>query len=259
MDSEMRRVVTAQVVVVPDVTALATAAAGQFATIAEERIAVRHRFAVALSGGSTPTILYCLLSQPPYVDAIDWRFVHVFWGDERTVPPDHPESNYGTALDALLKHVPIPANQIHRIQGEIEPDEAAERYEEEIMDFFGLNPGEVPEFDLILLGIGADGHTASLFPGTQALDESDRLVVDNSVPTLGTVRITFTIPVITEAANVLVLAAGRDKAQAVRRAIEGPFDPIQTPAQILRTAVGPVTWLLDQAAGSPLHPRPAES
>ncbi len=242
-----------EVVIVPDVNALAVGAAGRFATVAEERIAENGRFTVALSGGSTPKALYQLLTQPPYRDAIDWQRVHVFWGDERSVPPDAAESNYRMARETLLIHVPVPVDQIHRIQGDIDPEDAAKRYEQELITFFGLVPGEAPEFDLILLGIGADGHTASLFPGTVALEENDRLVVANPVDKLGTVRITFTVPVLTEAANVMVLAAGADKAAAVQRALEGPYEPVQTPAQVLRTAAGSVTWLLDQPAGGSLQ------
>lgn len=242
-----------EVVIVPDVNALAVGAAGWFATIAEKRIAEEQRFSVALSGGSTPKALYRLLTQPPYRDSIDWRRVHVFWSDERSVPPDAAESNYRMARETLLTHVPIPVDQIHRIQGEVDPEEAATRYEQALIEFFGLLPGEAPEFDLILLGIGADGHTASLFPATEALEEDDRLVVANPVDKLETVRITFTVPVLTEAANVMVLAAGADKAAAVQRALEGPYEPIQTPAQVLRTAAGSVTWLLDRAAGGSLQ------
>ncbi len=244
---------SAAVVIVPDINALAVSAAGRFATIAEERIARKRGFTVAFSGGSTPKALYQLLTQPPYRNAIDWKWVHVFWGDERSVPPDAADSNYRMARETLLTHVPIPVEQIHRIQGEIDPEDAAARYEEELIGFFGLPPGEPPEFDLILLGIGADGHTASLFPATVALEENDRLVVANPVDKLDTVRITFTIPVLTEAANVLVLAAGADKAAAIQRALEGPYEPVQTPAQVLRTAVGNVTWILDKAAGSKLQ------
>ena len=253
LDREAGGLVSVEVVVVPDMNALAVAAAGRFATIAEERIAETDRFTVALSGGSTPKALYRLLTQPPYRDGFDWRRVHVFWGDERSVPPDDAESNYRMARETLLVHVPIPVNQIHRIQSEIDPQEAATRYEEELIGYFGLVPGEPPEFDLILLGIGADGHTASLFPATVALEENDRLVVANPVDKLDTVRITFTIPVVTEAANVLLLAAGADKADAVQRTLEAPYEPIQTPAQVLRTAAGKVTWLLDKAAGAKLQ------
>lgn len=243
------------VVVVPDAEALAEAAARRVLNIAREQIAERGRFTVALSGGSTPRALYHLLAQPPQAEALDWSRVHVFWGDERTVPPDDEQSNYRMAREALLDHVPIPHDQIHRIEAEREPDEAATRYAATLTRVFGLGTGEMPEFGLILLGIGADGHTASLFPGTRALEVRGVPVVENVVPQLDTVRITLTVPVITQAANILVLAAGEDKAPAVHRALEAPYAPDQTPAQYLRTATGNVVWLLDEAAASQLSER----
>ena len=244
------------VVVLPDAGALAVEAAGRFADIARDQIALRGRLTVALSGGSTPRALFRLLARPPLSGDIDWARVHVFWGDERTVPPDDDQSNYRMGREELLVHVPVPVEQIHRIQAENRPDEAAASYEQVLREVFGLAVGEPPDFGLMLLGIGADGHTASLFPGTRALEETDRLVVENVVPQLDTTRITVTAPVITEAANILVLVAGADKADAVQRALEAPYDPDQTPSQIIRTAVGRVTWLLDEAAASRLQRRP---
>ncbi|MDI3340132.1 MAG: 6-phosphogluconolactonase [Sphaerobacter sp.] len=244
------------VVVVPDADALAQAAAHRFVEIAREEIARHGRFTVALSGGSTPRALYRLLAQEP--EAIDWARVHVFWGDERTVPPDHEQSNYRMAREALLDHVPIPRDQIHRIEAERDPAEAAARYAATLADVFGLEPGAMPVFDLVLLGVGTDGHTASLFPGTRAVQVQDTPVVENEVPQLNTVRITLTVPVITQAANILVLAAGADKAPAIRRALEAPYAPEQTPAQVIRSARGNVVWLLDAEAASQLEElRPA--
>lgn len=243
-------------VVVPDADALAQAAAHRFVEIAREEIARHGRFTVALSGGSTPRALYRLLAQEP--EAIDWARVHVFWGDERTVPPDHEQSNYRMAREALLDHVPIPRDQIHRIEAERDPAEAAARYAATLADVFGLEPGAMPVFDLVLLGVGTDGHTASLFPGTRAVQVQDTPVVENEVPQLNTVRITLTVPVITQAANILVLAAGADKAPAIRRALEAPYAPEQTPAQVIRSARGNVVWLLDAEAASQLEElRPA--
>lgn len=242
--------------VVPDVDALAREGARRFVEIARAQIAERGRFTVALSGGSTPRPMYRLLTKSPQRDAVDWSRVFVFWADERTVPPDHEQSNYRMARETLLDHVPIPRNQIFRMQGENDPTRAAEEYERVLVRVFALEPGEPPDFGLIILGIGADGHTASLFPATEALDETDRLVVANSVPQLDTVRITLTIPVLTRAANTLVLASGEDKAAAVQRALEGPYDPVQTPSQVLRTATGTVIWLLDEAAASQLQTVP---
>ncbi len=245
-----------EIVVVPDAEALAREAAERVARAAGEAIARAGRFTVALSGGSTPRALYRLLAQPPYRDRIDWRRVHVFWGDERTVPPDHPDSNYRMAREALLDRVPIPHDQIHPMRGDLEPRDAAAQYADLLTRFFDLDPGEEPDFDLILLGVGADGHTASLFPGTRALDDLDDLVVENVVPQLQTTRVTLTIPVLLAARRILVLVAGEDKAEAVRRALEAPYDPTQTPSQVLRTAAGPVTWLLDEAAAGRLSRRP---
>ncbi|ACZ39853.1 MAG: 6-phosphogluconolactonase [Sphaerobacter thermophilus] len=243
------------VVVVPDAEALAEAAARRFVAIAREQIAQRERFTVALSGGSTPRALYRLLAEPPQADAIDWSRVHVFWSDERCVPPDHEQSNYRMARETLLDHVPIPHDQIHRIEAEREPSDAAAHYAATLTRVFGLGVGEMPDFGLILLGIGADGHTASLFPGTRALTVRGVPVVENVVPQLDTMRITLTVPVITEAANIMVLAAGEDKAPAVHRALEAPYAPEQTPAQFIRTASGTVIWLLDEAAASQLTGR----
>ena len=245
-----------EVVVVPDAATLAREAARRFVDVARDQIGLRGRLTLALSGGSTPRALYRLLARPPQSGDVDWSRVHVFWGDERTVPPDDDESNYRMAREELLVHVPVPPEQIHRIQGENRPDQAAASYERELRAAFGLAVGEPPDFGLMLLGIGADGHTASLFPGTRALEETDRLVVENVVPQLGTTRITVTVPVIAEAANILVLVAGGDKADAVRRALEAPYDPTQTPSQVIRTAAGRVTWLLDAAAAARLERRP---
>lgn len=241
-----------EIVVVDDGAALALEAAHRFVVIAREQIERRGRLTVALSGGSTPRALYQLLTQPPQREAIDWSRVHVFFGDERTVPPDDEQSNYRMARETLLDNVPIPHAQIHRIEAERQPGDAAARYEAVLNEVFGLAPGEKPDFGLILLGIGPDGHTASLFPGTEALGETDRLVVANVVPQLDTTRVTLTIPVITEAQHVMVLAAGADKAEAVWRAIEGPFAPDQTPSQIIRSVVGQTAWLLNAAAAGRL-------
>lgn len=241
-----------RVQVVPDAETLARAAADRVTEIARAAIEAQGRVTIALSGGSTPRALFRLLSQEPWREWIDWERLYVFWGDERTVPPDDPESNYRMAHEELLARVPIPAGQIHRMRGEDDPSEAARSYEAVLREVFALAPGAWPRFDLILLGIGADGHTASLFPGTAALHETERLVVANEVPQLSTTRLTLTAPVITAAAQVLVLAAGADKADAVRRAIAGPRDLEETPSQLLRDARGEVTWLLDEAAAADL-------
>jgi 6-phosphogluconolactonase len=225
---------------------LAGAAAGEFAARAAEAIEERGRFTVVLAGGSTPKATYDVLARD-YAGQIDWSKVHVFFGDERSVPPDDDDSNYKMAREALLDHVPI--GSVHRMQGELPPDEAAEAYEEELRGFFG--PDELPRFDLILLGIGGDGHTASLFPETSALEVHDRLVVANPVLKLETTRITLTVPVINAAHAVYFLVAGEGKADALAHILGGDADPRAYPASLIQPQDGP-TWMLDQQAASGL-------
>jgi len=223
---------------------LAGADAREFAARAEEAIEERGRFAVVLAGGSTPETLYGILARD-YADRIDWSNVYVFFGDERSVPPHHEDSNLKMASEALLDHVPV--GNVHRIRGELPPDEAAEAYEEDLRKFFQTE--DVPRFDLILLGIGADGHTASLFPWTPALEVHDRWVVANPVPRLGTTRITLTLPVINAARAVIFLVAGEDKAEALREILEGDADPRAYPANLVQPPGG-AKWMVDQSAAS---------
>jgi 6-phosphogluconolactonase len=223
---------------------LSPAAAREFAAKAEEAIEERGRFTVVLAGGSTPETMYGILARD-YMGRIDWSKVYVFFGDERSVPPHHEDSNLKMASEVLLDHVPV-AN-VHRIRGELPPDEAAEAYEEELRKFFQTEDG--PRFNLILLGIGADGHTASLFPWTPALEVQDRWVVANPVPRLDTTRITLTIPVINAARAVIFLVEGQDKAEAVREILEGDADPRAYPAKLIQPPGGP-EWMLDQSAAS---------
>ncbi len=224
---------------------LAAAAAREFAAKATEAVGERGRFAVVLAGGSTPRATYGVLARD-YADRVDWSRVHVFFGDERTVPPDHEDSNYRMAREALLDHVPV--GGVHRMRGELPPEEAASSYEEELRDFFG---GRLPRFDLILLGIGPDGHTASLFPETGALEVHDRWVVANQVPKLDTTRITLTAPVINAALAVCFLVAGEDKAGALEEILEGDADPREYPARLIQPPGGP-EWLVDRAAARAL-------
>lgn len=221
---------------------LAEAAARSFVEQAREAIENSGRFAVALAGGSTPKRAYEVLAKEygEHGD-LDWSKVHAFFGDERTVPPDYEDSNYLMAHDALLSHVPV--GSAHRMRGELDPPEAAALYEEEIESFFG----GTPRFDLVLLGIGEDGHTASLFPGTPALDVRDRWAVENPVEKMDTVRLTLTVPVINAAKSVVFLVAGESKAEALEEILEGAADPYDYPAKLVRPSSGPV-WLLDQAA-----------
>ncbi|MCA1688604.1 MAG: 6-phosphogluconolactonase [Actinobacteria bacterium] len=225
--------------------ALAEAAARDFVARAEEAINALGRFAVVLAGGSTPKATYEALARD-YSGGLDWSRVHVFFGDERTVPPDHEDSNYRTAHEALLSRVPVAS--VHRMRGELPPAEAAAAYEEELREFFG--PDGVPAFDLILLGLGEDGHTASLFPETSALDVTDRWVVANPVLKLETTRLTLTVPVINAARAVVFQVAGEGKAAALREILEGDADPRGYPAKFIRPENGELTWMVDKAAVS---------
>jgi 6-phosphogluconolactonase len=251
------------VCVFPEISSLAQAAAETFVGLAEQALARSGNFYVALSGGSSPKALYCLLSGPDYVARLDWQRTHIFWGDERCVPPDHADSNYHMAWESLLRHVPIPAGNIHRMRGEIEPQAAAQEYEVLLRTFFAQSKtqpgsGTVPEnrgpFDLILLGLGADGHTASLFPGSPTLDEQGRwvLAVEHTTPPSPLVnRLTLTLPAINAAKWVLFLVAGKEKAEAVRLALRpSESGAPKKPAQLVRPASGNILWLLDQAAWS---------
>jgi 6-phosphogluconolactonase len=229
-----------EIVVLPDPAAVARAAADRFVALSRSAIAAQGRFAVALSGGSTPRLLYeQLVTQP-----IEWPQVHVFWGDERCVPPDHPDSNYGLAQRALLSCVALPAQNVHRLKGELDPMEAAQEYAAELCAFFGTQP----RFDLILLGLGRDAHTASLFPGTPALREQQRWVVAHCVDHLQADRLTLTPPVLNLAAHVIFLITGSDKAAALHSVWYDPYDPDRLPAQIVMPTAGRVSWLVDQAA-----------
>ena len=220
---------------------LAEAAARAFVDRATESIAERGRFAVALAGGSTPKVTYEVLARD-HAEDVDWPNVHVFFGDERTVPPDHEDSNYRMAREALLDRVPM--GSVHRMRGELPPEEAASSYEGDLGQFFG---GEFPVLDLVMLGIGEDGHTASLFPGTPALEVTDRLAVANPVPELDTMRLTLTVPVLSAARAVNFLVAGEGKAEALREILEGDADPRRYPAKLVRPPGGP-TWFVDRAA-----------
>lgn len=236
---------------VPDAAALAGMAAERIAKLAEEAVARAGRFTVALAGGSTPKELYALLATQPYRARLPWRETHVFWGDERCVGPEHPESNYRMAVETLLRHVPVRPGQIHRMRGEDpDPDRAAAEYDALLRETFGLAPGVPPRFDLVLLGLGADGHTASLFPGSPALRETERLAVAVFVERLGARRLTVTLPVLNAAAATLFLVSGGDKAEILRAVLEAVPDAEPLPAQLVGPPAGTVTWLVDAAAAS---------
>ena len=257
--------------VVADRAALARNAAQRFVARAREAIAARGRFAVALSGGSTPRDLYALLALPEFSAQIEWARVHFFWGDERAVPPDHPDSNYRMANETLLSRVKPPAQNIHRILAEQKPVDAARAYEETLRGFFEpqrtqgtqrqISVNSVPSvvdlqrFDLILLGLGANGHTASLFPHTQLLHENTRWVAAAYIDQVKMWRITLTAPVINAAANILWLVAGADKAATVRAVLRGKYRPADLPAQLIQPTNGRAVWLLDTDAASQVSHR----
>ena len=225
-------------------------AADEFVRCVAAAVATRGRFSVALSGGSTPKRLYELLAERPFRDDIDWTRLEIFWGDERAVPPDHADSNYGMTRRALLSRVPLPEGRVHRLRGEApDLDAAAHEYEAEIARVLDASPGgEPPRLDLVLLGLGSDAHTASLFPNTAALRESLRWVVANDVEKLDTRRLTMTSLLLNRARRVLFLVAGRDKREALTTVLEGEFDPERRPAQLIRPEAGELLWLADEAA-----------
>lgn len=235
--------------------ALCRLAAEHFVQTVLNAVSAADRATVALSGGSTPRGLYALLATEPYRVRVPWEKVHVFWGDERCVPPDDAQSNYKMAHDALLAHVSILPENIHRMRGEAaDLDAAARDYEEEICAALG-SASATPSFDLIHLGMGDDGHTASLFPHTQALCEGERMVASNAVEKLATHRLTFTYPLLNAAAQVVFLACGDGKAAVLEKVLEGPYEPSQYPSQGVQPAQGTTLWLLDKTAAACLSPQ----
>ena len=226
------------------------AAAQEFVAQANQAIAARGKFTVALSGGSTPKGLFTLLASGS-ISNIPWDKIFFFWSDERHVPPDDPESNFRMANEAMLSRAPVPAANIFRVHAEQKDAAAAAlEYEQTISKFFGLQPGEFPRFDLVFLGIGPDGHTASLFPGSSGLEEKSRLVIANWVEKFKTDRITFTYPVLNHSACVIFLVSGPDKAPIVHQVLENPASGL--PCQRVRPLDGRLIWLLDRAAAGEL-------
>lgn len=229
-------------------------AADLFLRLAREADARYRAFTVALSGGSTPKGLYARLAQEPYRTEVPWNLIHVFWGDERCVPPDHADSNYKLAYDALLSQVALPETNIHRVPTDTgDCAQAAADYAQELVTFFGLEGRALPHFDLLLLGVGDDGHTASLFPGQPALDEREALVVASPPGRLPPPvdRVTLTLPVLNAARHVVFLATGAGKREIVARILAGrdAAEGDLLPAQRVRPADGTLTWIVDQAAG----------
>ncbi len=228
-------------------------AANLFAQCAEESIAARGRFTAALSGGSTPKGVHEILAGTTYRTRIPWTQVHLFWGDERCVPPTHPDSNFRMAEETLISDISIPDQNIHRIRAELDPNEAAGLYEQTLQESFALNGNDLPRFDFVFLGMGPDGHTASLFPGTQGLHERKRLVIAQYVAKLETWRITLSPPVLNHAAHIVFVVCGEDKAATLREVRQGPFQPERLPAQLIRPADGTLLWLVDRTAASLLE------
>jgi 6-phosphogluconolactonase len=243
--------------IVADARALSWAAAEEFVRQAREAVRARGVFTVALSGGSTPRSLYTLLAsedEASFRAQLPWDEMHFFWGDERHVPPDHPDSNYRMAHEAMLAKVPVPAANVHRIKTE-NPDarQAADEYEQDLRTFFRLAPTQLPRFDLVLLGMGPDGHTASLFPGTDAVHEQTRLVVAPWVEQFHSYRVTLTPPVLNNAACVTFLVSGGDKAATLRAVLEGDYRSDRFPSQAIRPTQGRLLWLVDRAAAGLLR------
>ena len=242
--------VQAAVQVFADPGGLFRAAADEFARCVKDAVTAHGRFTVALSGGSTPKSLYALLAT---YSTLPWDKIYFFFGDERHVPPDSPESNYRMAREALLSKIPAPASNVFRVPGETpDADQVAITYEQTIRQFFKTPPGSFPRFDLILLGMGPDGHTASLFPKTKALQEKSRLFVANWVEKFKTSRLTLTLPVLNNAAEAMFLVSGADKAPALKAVLEGPYEPAQLPAQLIRPWDGRLVWLIERTAGGML-------
>jgi 6-phosphogluconolactonase len=237
--------------VLPDPAALADAAGRLIVERSQQAIDARGVFSVALSGGSTPRDLHHRMASPPLAQQIDWARVEIFFGDERCVPPEDPQSNYHMAEETLLSHVPVPASHVHRMRGELPPVEAADDYERQLKAFFKADP---PRLDVILLGMGDNGHTASLFPGLSAVHEQQRWVVAEEVPEVDMWRITLTPVVLNLAREVVFLVAGEGKASMLRQVVEGPFAPEERPAQVVRPSPGEVMWLVDAAAAEQLSP-----
>lgn len=236
-------------IIVLDDSELFRKAAELFYESAKASILGKVWFSVALSGGSTPKRLYSILAED-YTTKVEWGKVQIFFSDERCVPKDHPDSNYRMVNDALLSLIDIPTANVHRMQGELNPTEAALEYETEIANVFSSG---IPKFDLILLGIGENCHIASIFPHSEVISEKSKLAAAPYVQELNTHRITLTQPVIENAEEIMVLATGDNKADAIHNAIDLQLPPEECPAQLLKSSKGKVTWLIDGAAASKLQ------
>lgn len=235
--------------VYPNLDVLSQAAADLFTILAVKSIKERGSFAAALSGGSTPKPMYKALTSLERQEKLDWKKIYLFWGDERSVAPEHPDSNYRMVRDNLLEHISIPEENIHRVPAELDPRMAAFSYEETLRGFF---QGAWPQFDLVLLGMGDDGHTASLFPYSAGLNEEDRWFIANYAPKRETWRLTLTKNAINAARNIVVLVAGGSKASMLSDVLEGKYEPDKKPIQLIMPVDGKMIWLVDQSAASDL-------
>jgi 6-phosphogluconolactonase len=251
---------TVTYVVFPSAEALAHAMAEQILEAIQTAVAARGVARIAISGGNTPRLTFELLADPaePFLRSLPWDRLDLFWVDERCVPPDDKDSNYRMTREALLERVPLPADRVFRIEGELDPEEAAARYESAIRNRFRLEGAEVPTFDLIALGMGDDGHTASLFPHTAGLHESGRIAIANHVPQKNTWRVTLTAPVINQGRKVVFLIAGADKAEVLSNVLSNKYDPETWPSQLVRPKSDQLVFLLDTVAAARL-PKPADS
>ena len=256
----MPRPVTITYRISPTPAAVAEAAAQLFTDAVSAAVQTRGRARIAISGGTTPKAMFALLADPtqPFLKLVPWDKLDLYWVDERSVPPTDAESNYRMTNEALLSKVPLAPERIHRMEGELDPAAAAARYESTIRNSFKLEGAETPTFDLILLGMGDDGHTASLFPHTEAINDLTDIVTANHVPQKDTWRITLTWPVINQGREVAFLIEGAAKAQVLHDVLLGPYQPETFPSQIIRPASGRLTLLLDFAAASKL-PAPKDS
>src|SRR5580698_408033 len=256
----MPRAVNITYRVSPTPVATARAGAQLFTDSAVKAAASRGLARIAISGGTTPKTMFGLLADPaePFVKQVPWDRIDLCWVDERCVPPDNVESNYRMTREALLSKVPLAAERVHRMEGELDPEVAAARYESTIRNTFKLEGAETPTFDLVLLGMGDDGHTASLFPHTEALNDLSHIAIANHVPQKDTWRITLTWPVINQGREVAFLIEGPGKAQVLHDVFLGPYQPETHPSQLIRPASGQLTLLLDSAAAAKL-PTPADS
>ncbi|WDT75533.1 MAG: 6-phosphogluconolactonase [Candidatus Manganitrophus sp.] len=240
-----------EIVICRDRDDLGDQAALSFVRFAQEAVSLRGCFSAALAGGATPRTLYRSLASAACAEKISWKSVHLFWGDERAVPPDHPDSNYHLANEALISHVPISPQNVHRMPGErSDLQAAADEYEKTLRDFFGPSDPGWPSFDLVLLGIGSDGHTASLFPGSPVLKETVRWVAAPYVEKLKAARLTLTLPVLNHARRVIFLAAGREKASIMREVLSDDPPSTNLPARMVQPRKGACLFFLDQDAAS---------